>query len=173
MKQMKPLFKNTTIYNSENYNQFIEFHGKNFSFSYNSYNIIMILLLIYCVVINIIDKNLIFVLLFSVLLGLLVFFRIYWPLRTYEKNKDKYAEDNESSFTFSFYKYYFTLEKKTFYYSKLYKVFETEDYFYLYINDENAILVSKTGFDIGTPEEFSAFIKKKCLLKYSKQQKRD
>lgn len=166
---MKLLFKNTTIYNSENYNKFIEFHGKKFSFSYNSYNIIMIALLIYCVVLNIIDKNFAFVLLFLALLVLLTFFRIYWPLRTYEKNKDKYAEENEASFTFSFYKFYFTLDKKTFYYSRLYKVFETEDYFYLYINDENAILVSKAGFDVGTAEEFSAFIKKKCLLKYSKQ----
>jgi len=166
---MKPLFKNTTIYNSENYNQFIEFHGKKFSFSYNTYNIIMIILLVYCVILNIIDKNFMLVLLFLGLLGLLTFFRIYWPLRTYEKNKEKYAEDNESSYTFAFYKFYFTLEKKTFYYFNLYKVFETEDYFYLYINDENAILVSKTGFDIGTAEEFSTFIKKKCLLKYSKQ----
>lgn len=166
---MNPLFKNTTIYNSDNYNQFLEFHGKKFSFSYNSYNIIMIILLIYCVIINIIDKNIMFVFLFLALLGLLVFFRIYWPLRTYEKNKDKFSEETETGFTFSFYKYYFSLENKNFYYARLYKVFETEDYFYLYINDENAILVSKTGFDVGTAEEFSSFIKKKCLLKYSKQ----
>ena len=46
---------------------------------------------------------------------------------------------------------------------RLFKVFETKDYFYLYIDDENAVLVSKNGFKLGTAEEFSEFIKKKCL----------
>ena len=53
---MKPLFKNKTTYNSKIYNQFIKFHGKKFSFSYNAYNIIMFILLLYCIILNIIEK---------------------------------------------------------------------------------------------------------------------
>ena len=166
---MKPLFKNITIYNSKNYNQFIEFHGRKFSFSYNSYNIIMLILLLYCLILNIIEKNILFVFLFLALLALLILFRIYLPIKKYEKTKSKYDKNEENSFTFSFYKFCFTIGEKTFYYFKLYKVFETKDYFYLYIDDENAILLDKCGFKIGTAEEFGEFIKKKCLLKYSKQ----
>jgi len=166
---MKPLFKNTTIYNSKNYNQFVKFHEKKFSFSYNAYNIVMFILLSYCIILNIIEKNILFVLLFLALLLFLFFIRIYLPIKRYEKTRKKYSKNKENSFTFSFYKFYFTLQSKTFYYFKLYKVFETKDYFYLYVNDENAILISKKGFEIGTAEQFSEFIKKKCLFKYSRQ----
>lgn len=90
-------------------------------------------------------------------------------MRRYQDTKKKYSKNRESCFTFSFYNFYFTINKNTFYYFKLYKVYETKDYFYLYIDDENAAMVSKNGFKVGTAEEFSKFIKKKCLLKYSKQ----
>ena len=76
----------------------------------------------------------------------------------------------ETGFIFTFYKNYFTINKKTIYYFKLFKVFETKDYFYLYIDEDTAALVSKKGFEIGTAEEFSNFIRKKCLLKFSKEQ---
>ena len=49
------------------------------------------------------------------------------------------------------------------------KVFETKDYFYLYLDEDTAFLVSKSGFKIGTPKDFSEFIKKKCIFKYSKE----
>ena len=166
---MKPLFKNITNYNADNYNQFVQFHGKKFSFSYNAYNIIMLILLLYCIVLNIVEKNFLFILLFIALTTLLILYRIYWPMKKHEQTKNKFEKNKETRFTFSFYRFYFTIDERTFYYFKLYKVFETKDYFYLYIDDENAILVSKSGFEIGTVEDFTNFIKKKCLLKYSKQ----
>lgn len=88
---MKPLFKNTTIYNSKNYNQFINFHNKKFAFSYNCYNIFMFILLSYCILLNIIEKNLLLVLLFVVLLFFLLLIRIYIPLKKHEKTK-KYIQ---------------------------------------------------------------------------------
>ena len=166
---MKPLFKNTTKYNSKNYQQFVEFHNKKYSFSHNAYTGIMTSLLVYCLILNIIQKNFLFMLLFFALLIVFLLFRIYLPMKRYKDTQKHYKENKESNFTFSFYNHYFTLNDYTFYYFKLYKVFETKDYFYLYVDDENAALVSKNGFDIGTTEEFSKFIKKKCLLKYSKQ----
>ena len=61
------------------------------------------------------------------------------------------------------------IENTKIYYFKLYKVFETQDYFYLYLDEDTAFLVSKSGFKIGTPKDFSEFIKKKCIFKYSKE----
>lgn len=166
---MKPLFKNITIYNSKNYNQFIKFHNKKFSFSYNMYTLVMAGLMIYCIILNIIQKNFLFVLLFLTMLILTILLRIYLPMKKYQKNKKTYTKNKENSFTFLFYKFHFTVGKKTFPYFELYKVFETKDYFYLYIDEENAILVGKNGFKKGTAKEFGEFIKKKCLFKYSKQ----
>ena len=168
---MKPLFKNITKYNSKIYNQFIQFHGKKFSFSYNAYNIIMFILLLYCIILNIIEKNLIFILLFVALTVFLFLLRIYCPTKRHEKAKSEYAGNKEKAYTFSFYKNYFTIGEKFVYYFKLYRIFETDHYFYLYIDDENAVLLSKNGFKIGSSEDFSKFIKKKCFLKYRKKVK--
>ena len=168
---MEPLFKNITIYNSKIYDQFIEFHGKHFSFSYNAYNLIMFILLLYCIILNIIEKNLIFVLLFVALSVFLFLLRIYCPTKRHEETKSEYEDNKENIFDFSFYKNYFTVGEKTVYYFKLYRLFETDEYFYLYIDDENAVLLSKTGFKIGSSEEFAKFMKKKCFLKYRKKVK--
>ena len=171
MKPKKPeiLFKNVTKYNTKNYNEFIEFHSKKYSFSNNFYTIIMTILLIYCVILNIKQKSIPLIFLF---LGLLIGFlllKIYLPMKRYQKTQKNLAKTQETGFTFSFYEWYFLLDKKPIYYFKLYRVFETKDYFYLYINPAYAMLVSKKGFKIGTAEEFSKFIKKKCFLKYRKQ----
>ena len=48
----------------------------------------------------------------------------------------------------------------------LHKIYETPDFFYLYITRENAFLVSKDSFSLGTKEDFSKFLKNKCRLKY-------
>lgn len=166
---MKPLFENITIYNSKNYNQFIKFHGEKFNFSYNIYTFAMSGLLLYCIILNIIDKNIPLILLFLALLILILLFRMYWPAKRYQKTKKQFAKNKNTSVTISFYKSYFTVDKTTFWYFKLYKVFETKDYFYLYINEGNAVLVNKNGFKIGSAEKFSEFINKKCLFKYSKK----
>ena len=54
-------------------------------------------------------------------------------------------------------------------YFKLYKIFETTDFFYLYIDKEHAFLIDKNGFTFGSAEEFSKFIHKKCLFKYKNE----
>jgi uncharacterized membrane protein len=86
---MKPLFKNTTFYNSKNYNQFIKFHGQKFSFSYNAYTLIMLVLLVYCIILNIIDKNIALVLLFLTMLIFTFLFRMYFPVKRYQTTKKK------------------------------------------------------------------------------------
>ncbi len=169
-KKQEILFKNVTRYNTKNYNQFIEFHNKKYSFSNNFYTIIMSILLIYCVILNIEQRNMLLIVLFIILLMVFLLWKIYFPMKRYQKTQKNLANIKEAGFTFSFYDLYFLIDKKTIYYFKLYKVFETKDYFYLYINPDYAMLVSKKGFEIGTAEEFSTFIKKKCLFKYRKQE---
>lgn len=167
---MKPLFKNITKYTAKNYKDFTEFHTNKYSFSQNAYTLIMSALLIYCVIINIKSKDILLFLAFSLILVAFLAWRIYLPNKRYQKLQKELNSKKETGFIFSFYKNYFTINKKTIYYFKLFKVFETKDYFYLYIDEDTAALVSKKGFEIGTAEEFSNFIRKKCLLKFSKEQ---
>lgn len=166
---MEPLFKNVTKYTANNYKEFAEFHSNKYSFSHNIYTLIMSILLLYCVILNIKNKDILLILFFLLLLILFLVWRLYIPNKRYQKMKENYKNNKVSEFEFSFYKNYFTINKKTLYYFKLFKIFETNDYFYLYVDEDNAALVSKTGFKVGSADEFSKFIKKKCLLKYSRQ----
>lgn len=166
---MKPLFKNITIYNSKNYNQFVNFHGEKFNFSYNMYTFVMLALMLYCIVLNIIQKDFLLFLLFLAMFAFTIIFRMFLPAKRYQKTKKKFAQNKETRINIDFFKLYFKVEQKVYPYLKLYKVFETKDYFYLYIDEENAVLVNKNGFKLGTAEEFTEFIKKKCLFKYNKQ----
>ena len=167
---MKPLFKNITKYNANNYKEFTEFHTNKYSFSQNAYTIIMSILLIYCIILNIQSRDILLILLFMGLFILFLGWRIYLPHRRAQKQQEEYKNNKQLGFVFSFYKNYFILNKKTIYYFKLHRVFETKDYFYLYIDEDHAALVSKKGFEIGTAEEFLNFIKKKCLFKYRSEQ---
>jgi len=166
---MKPLFKNITIYNSKNYNQFIKFHGEKFNFSYNMYTLLMLVLILYCFILNIIQKNILLVFLFLIMFALTIVFRLYLPAKRYKETKKNFSKNKSNSVTINFFKFYFKVGKKVCPYLKLYKVFETQDYFYLYVDEENAVLVDKKGFKLGTVEDFTEFIKKKSLFKYSKQ----
>ena len=75
-------------------------------------------------------------------------------LKTYEHLKE-IAGDN--------YRIYQVVENEPVGYVIL---FETEDFFYLYITKEHAALVNKKGFKIGDSDSFSEFIKNKCKFKY-------
>ena len=166
---MKLLFKNKTIYNSKNYNQFIKFHGEKFNFSYNMYTFVMLALILYCIILNIIQKNILLFLLFIGMFTLTILLRMFMPVKKYQKTKKNFAKNKQTTISIDFFKFYFKVEEKPYPYFKVYKVFETNDYFYLYINEGNAVLVSKNGFELGSVEDFTDFIKKKCLFKYSKQ----
>ena len=165
---MVPLFKNTTKYTEKSYQQFVNFHGNKFNLSYNFYTIISLMLIIYCIVYSFIQKSYLLSFVFTLMFFGYIIMRIYLPMKKYTKTKDKY-ENTSSYFTYNFYKYYFEIENTKIYYFKLYKVFETQDYFYLYLDEDTAFLVSKSGFKIGTPKDFSEFIKKKCMFKYNKE----
>ena len=89
-----------------------------------------------------------------------------------EVNKDYHSDKitKEQSFTFSFYNTYFKVftkrEYSVIYYRELYKIFETDTFFYLYLDNRHSLLLDKSGFKKGTPITFRDFIKKKCPFKY-------
>lgn len=101
-----------------------------------------------------------------------ILWRYFHPI---EKIKKEYHSDKiakQQTFTFSFYNKYFKVYTKKQYsiirFRELYKIFETDTFFYLYLNNEHSFLLDKTGFQKGTCLEFREFIKKKCPFKYKK-----
>ena len=165
---MDPLFKNTTKYTNKTYQKFIDFHNKKFDLSSTLYTIVMFILIIYCFIYSISQKTFLLSLVFFIAFILYSILKIYVPTQKYKKTKNKY-QDKPSYYTYIFYKMYFTISDKPIYYFKLHRIFETTDCFYLYIDDDTAFSVSKSGFKLGTAEEFSKFIQKKCFFKYRKQ----
>jgi len=166
---MKPLFKNVTKYTDNNFQQFVNFHTNKFNLRYNFYTIIMSILIAYCAILGITQKSWGICLLFTAMLIAFLIMRIYIPAKEYRMNKERFSNNKSTLFSYDFFKWYFIIDKYKVYYIKLNKVIETKDYFYLYINEDTAYLVSKSGFKLGTPEEFSEFIRKKCILKYNKE----
>ena len=56
-------------------------------------------------------------------------------------------------------------------YFRLYKVYETPKYFYLYLTKQYSFIIDKEGFTQGDAKEFSKFIKNKLLwFKYKNEE---
>ncbi len=165
---MKILFKNVTRYDSKSYNKFVKFHNEKYSDKYFFVTIVFCILLLYCSILNLKNKNIMLGLCFIAVILIFIFVRFYLPIRRYKNTSKKYENNQKTLYTFSFYQYFFKIDNQRKYYLELYKVIETNDYFYLYFNEDYAALVSKNGFKLGDSKEFSKFIKKKCFLKYQR-----
>ena len=136
---MKLLFKNTTTYSKHIYDDFLNFHSKKFALKYH---------------------------IVSFAISMLIIFLIEEVTQEYHSNKIT----QKQSFTFCFYKNYFKIYTKKEYsivhYRKIYKIFETDTFFYIYLDRRHSLLMDKSGFKKGTPLAFRTFIKKKCPFKY-------
>lgn len=165
------LFKNTTQYSKKVYDQFTRFHNEKFSLSYHLFTIFILILLIYCLIMTIKNKIAFLAILFTLVLIGFVGYRVFNPMFFYKKEVNKKAIAKEKIFRFYFYDKYFKIRDNLNYdkvhYFRLYKVFETKNFFYLYFDKKYSFIVDKTGFTQGTAEEFSKFIKNKMWLKYS------
>lgn len=167
---MKVLYKNKTKYTKEIYSKFLEFHQNKYGKSYYLYTIVLIILLIFCIIVQSQSKNyLLAILTCAILIGFFVW-RSFHPIRTIEKELKSKKIQKEQEFIFKFYDKYFKVYSQKIdnkiYYWQLKKVFETSHFFYLYIDKTHAFLISKQGFDIGTSEQFTKFIHKKCIFKF-------
>jgi len=169
----KPLFKNTTIYNKKIYINFNNFHINKFGFKYDIYTLLLAILFLYCIVI--IFKNKVYYLGFLFILGLISFiiWRLFRPIITFKKEVNSRKIVKHQKFTYCFYNYFFDIlndnKKSSLSYFRIRKIFETDNEFYLYLDKTHALLLDKSSFTIGTSEEFSKFIKKKCWYKYKKE----
>lgn len=166
---MKILFKNTTKYDKENCGNFIEFHSKKFGKKEKLKMVLVCILILYMLVFNVIYKN------WGLILGtIMIAFIIY----LIEKNKaEKKANKREDIKEFTFYfcekhikiKYKRQFERLK--YFQIHKIYETDEYFFLYLNETSSLILNKAGFEVGTPKKFAKFIKSKCPFKYRTEEK--
>lgn len=169
---MEKLFENKTLYSEETYVTFLKFHGKKNNLPYMAYTIFWTLLLSLCTYLAFASRNRIQGVIVTFILVGFVIYRIYRPKLIVEReiNSEKISDNNTNRFVF-YDKYFEIMNNNGSYdyrYRMLRKVYETSDFFYLYITKENAFLISKKGFSLGTAEDFSKFIKDKCGFKYNK-----
>ena len=174
---MEKLFENKTTYNKDTYMEFLRFHTKTFNLSYMAYTFFWAVIFMYCIYLSFsLNERLQGVIITLVLIGF-VFYRLYKPKKIVEKElkSDKISSNNSNTFTF--YQKNFKVKNNNgsfeFRYFMLHRVFETDKFFYLYVNEENAFLVSKRSFTFGTAEDFSKFIKNRCILKYRLKMKKN
>ena len=167
---MKVLFKNTTEYNRENYNEFVKFHQDKFGTKTIIKMFLIGLCLIYILIMNLIYKNLKTVIIF-IIIGVLAYFLYKLYISEQIENRRNNIK-SKKKFTFFFYENYIKVKSgrkfERITYLGLYKIFQNEEYFFLYTDENHSLILSKGGFEIGTPEAFNLFIKKKCPLKYKK-----
>ena len=99
-----------------------------------------------------------------------ILYRYFHPIEEVKKEYQSDKITKEQSFTFSFYDKYFKIytkkEYSVIYYREIHKIFETDTFFYLYLDNRHSFLLDKSGFKKGTPITFRGFIKKKCPFKY-------
>lgn len=168
---MKVLFKNKTQYTKDTYAKFLKFHDSKYGFKYMIVTILLVIMLIYCVILTLINKLWLLGITFILSTIIFIAYRFFYPVSQVKKELKGKAISKEKSFTFKFYERSFKVVDKINYsqlpYWKLKKVFETNDFFYLYIDKTHAFLVKKDGFTYGNVNDFSKFIKKKCWYKFT------
>ena len=169
---MKLLFKNTTKYTKKTYDEFLKFHSEHYKYWYLLYTVFMSCIIIFIITIQIKIHNISISFIFCITLTLFILWRIFHPISEVRKEYEGETIQKEKSYTFKFYeKYFYVLNLRSISeakYSDLYKVFETDSFFYLYIDKKHSLLLEKTCFTKGNTNDFSTFIKKKCWYKYKR-----
>lgn len=166
----KKLFVNKTTYTTDTYVDFLKFHNKKYNLSYIAYTIFWAMLFLFCIIIAFGSKMRLQGVSITIILVAFIIYRILRPKMIVNKEmKSEKISDNNTN-TFIFYKSQIEISNKNgkfnYKYANFRKVFETKDFFYLYVTREDAFLVSKSKFSLGNSEDFSNFIKNKCKLKY-------
>ncbi|MFR0823541.1 MAG: YcxB family protein [Clostridia bacterium] len=174
---MNLLFKNKTMYTTKIYEQFIIFHTKLYGLKEDLATIFITLMLAILSISLFYSHYPIQGLLFvGVTIGFLIW-RFYRPSKVIQKQKKSIEKNNQnttSSYTtYYFYPDYFVVSYQKQYskvkYRKLYKAYETSDFFYLYYDKEHTFLIDKSCFSVGDSSSFSKFIKEKLKRNFDKQ----
>ncbi len=83
-----------------------------------------------------------------------------------QRKKIKQPIKNKYNFYNHYFETYNAEGNSTTFYFKIYKIIETNDSYYIYVNREFAFMVSKKGFVKGDVKSFTKFLKKKRRFKY-------
>ncbi len=162
---MKILFKNKTKYTKQAYQKFLQFHKEKYGQKYKFDTIVIIMLLCFCIIINLQYLNFFTAFLLTICLLIFCFYRFFYPTKKVQRELKSEKFEKEKEFTFKFYEKCFVISDEEtsdkIQYWKLKKTYETDEYFYLYINKDHAFLLNKSCFSTGTPSEFLKFIKRK------------
>ena len=165
---MDLLFKNTTIYSKKIYDEFLEFHKNKYKYSYTLYTALIILAFLFCMGMQLKYHNYTLAIIFVFCIICFFSWRYFRPISQVVKDYNSDVIQKEKEFSFYFYEKNFVIKYKnsscSFKYTTLYRVLETKNFFYLYVDKNHSYLIDKKGFSIGKPEEFSKFIKKKKFI---------
>ncbi len=168
---MKVLFKNRTKYSKEIYEEFLGFHQEKYGTRYYAYTALIAIALLFCIILQIQSKHYWIALLTIFILALFLIWRIYNPTKIIQKEMKSKKIEKEQEFIFKFFEKNFYIYSKKLnrhvYYWQIRKVFETEEFFYLYIDKTHAFLLDKKGFEVGNIQDFSKFMKQKCKFRFS------
>ena len=168
----KLLFKNSTQYSKKLYDEFTQFHNKKNSRYYDLFTVFILILIVYCIYSTLKAKVFPLSIIFLAIFILFAGYRVFYPFFFYKKEITKKSITKEKTFNFYFYNTYFKVKNNSNFdkipYFKLYRVYETEKYFYLYLLKNYSFIIDKNGFNQGTSKEFSNFIKNKMWIRYSK-----
>lgn len=167
---MKLLFKNTTQYTKSVYDKFLVFHSQKYHFTYTAYTSLIVAFILFTLVLQIKYHNFTIAILLCCGMTGFILWRFFRPISDVAKEYKSEKIQKEQSFTFKFYDKFFTINDLKVYskikYCQLYRAFETDDFFYLYVDKTHAFLVDKSCFKKSTPGDFSKFIQKKCWWNY-------
>lgn len=166
---MKILFKNKTKYTKDIYEKYLHFHQNKFGSKYTFTTIVTILLLFFCIIMNLKYSNYFTIFILLIVFVFFCLYRFLYPAKKVEKELKTEKFKKEKEFIFTFYKNFFVISDKKksekIKYWKLHRVYETNDFFYLYIDKNHAFLLNKDTFTKGNTEEFLKFLKKKIWYK--------
>ncbi len=166
---MEILFKNKTKYTKDTYAKYLQFHQNKFKNKYIFNTTVTILLILFCIIINLQYSNQSAIFILLIILSIFCFYSFFYPIKQVKKELKTEKFEKEKEFTFKFYKNFFTISDtksiEKIQYWKLYKIYETKDFFYLYIDKNHAFLLNKTTFSKGNTSDFFKFIKRKIWFK--------
>lgn len=145
---MKILFKNTTEYNRENYNEFIKLHQEKFGIKTIIKIVIIGLCLLYIIIMNLLYKNLETAGIILIVVGII--YSLYKMQISRQVKDTKKNIKGKKKFTFYFYEKYIKVKCgrkfERILYFELYKIFQTDEYFFLYTDEDHSLILSKTRF---------------------------
>ena len=172
---MKILFKNKTKYNTQTYRNFLEFHQRIYGTRYRIIILCAIMVILFLVIMQLTYKKITLAVGIILVVILAFLIELKHNADTVKNELDSKKIKNEDIFSFIFYDKWIKIRENNdlnkIYYMKYYKirrVYETNDYIYIYINKTHALVLNKSYFVIGTAENFSEFIKRKCIFRYKK-----